>query len=101
MPDRVLYLFPDTNLFIQCLSLPEIDWALWDDFDEVHLLVCHPVQREIDNQKNRGNDRVGQRARKAYQAFRDIITGDDGFETIRQSGPRVKAVPGSNSTWRP
>ena len=69
MPNRALYLFPDTNLFIQCLPLQQIDWTQWDDFDEVHLLVSRPVQREIDNQKNRGNDRVGQRARKTYQTF--------------------------------
>ena len=90
MPTRVLYLFPDTNLFIQCLPLEQIDWAQWDDFDEVHLLVCRPVQREIDNQKNRGNDRVGQRARKTYQVFRNIAIGEDGYELIRESGPRVE-----------
>ena len=44
MPDQVLYLFPDTNLFIQCLPLQQIDWTLWSDFDEVHLLVSRPVQ---------------------------------------------------------
>ena len=90
MPARVLYLFPDTNLFIQCLPLEQIDWAQWDDFDEVHLMVCRPVQREIDNQKNRGNDRVGQRARKTYQVFRNIAVGEDGYELIRESGPRVE-----------
>ncbi len=90
MPNRALYLFPDTNLFIQCLPLQQIDWTQWDDFDEVHLLVSRPVQREIDNQKNRGNDRVGQRARKTYQTFRDIATGEDGYEVIRESGPRVE-----------
>ena len=90
MADRILYLFPDTNLFIQCSPLPEIVWTRWDDFDEVRLLVCRPVQREIDNQKNRGNDRVAQRARKTYRMFRDIATGEDGYEVIRESGPRVE-----------
>ena len=90
MPDKVLYLFPDANLFIQCLPLQQIDWAQWNDFDEVHLLVCRPVQREIDNQKNRGNDRVGQRARKTYRTFRDIATSADDYALVRESGPRVE-----------
>ena len=90
MTERILYLFPDTNLFIQCSPLPEIDWTRWDDFDEVRLLICRPVQREIDNQKNRGNDRVGQRARKTSRIFRDIATGEDGYEVIRESSPRVE-----------
>ena len=27
MADLILYLFPDTNLFIQCRPLPELGWA--------------------------------------------------------------------------
>jgi len=56
---QVLHLFPETNVFIQCRPLDELDWSAWAGFYEVHLVVCRPVQREIDNQKNRGNDRVG------------------------------------------
>ena len=89
MPNQVLYLFPDTNVFIQCLPLQQIDWTLWSDFDEVHLLVSRPVQREIDNQKNRGNDRVGQRARKTNRTFRDIANSADACALVRESGPRV------------
>ena len=90
MADHILYLFPDTNLFIQCLPLQDIDWTRWDDFDEVHLLVCRPVQREIDKQKNRGNDRVGQRARKVHGMFRDIAIGENGRQLFRESSPRVE-----------
>lgn len=75
MAVRVLYLFPDTNVFIQCRPLEDLDWSEWTDFDEVHLLVCRTVQREIDHQKNRGNDRVGRRARKVSSLFRDIVQG--------------------------
>ena len=87
-----LYLFADTNLFIQCRHLEELDWSLWPEFSEVHVIVSRPVQREIDNQKNRGNDRVGRRARKAYQLFRDIVTGEDGYAVVRESGPAVKLI---------
>ena len=62
MAKNTLYLFPDTNLFIQCRPLEQLDWAEWAEYAEVHLIVCRPVQREIDNQKNRGNNRVAQPA---------------------------------------
>ena len=50
MTARILSFFPDTNLFIQCRSLEELDWSEWADFEEVHLIVCRTVQREIDQQ---------------------------------------------------
>ena len=85
-----LYLFPDTNLFIQCLSLVELDWSLWPEYSEVHLIVGRPVQAEIDKQKNRGNDRVGRRARKTHGMFGEIITTEPGYRVIREADPVVK-----------
>lgn len=85
-----LYVFPDTNLFIQCLSLVELDWSLWSEYSEVHLIVGRPVQREIDNQKNRGNDRVGRRARKTYGMFREVVATEPGYQVIREADPAVK-----------
>ena len=90
MTKKILYLFPDTNLFIQCRPLQEIDWSGWASFEEIHLIVCRPVQREIDNQKNRGNDRVGRRARKIYKLFRRIALGTDNYELIPGTTPQVK-----------
>ena len=90
--EQILYLFPDTNLFIQCLALCELDWSKWNDFSEVHLVVCLPVQKEIDRQKRTGgeNTRVSRRARKTYSSlFRPIATGEKGFELIREADPRV------------
>ncbi len=91
-----LFLFPDTNLFIQCRPLNQIDWSLLGDFEEINLIVSRPVQREIDNQKNRGNDRVAQRARATYPLFRKIITGNLGYEQVNDAPP-VKLIisPGS------
>lgn len=83
-----LYLFPDTNVFIQCRSLNEVDWSEWGDFEQIHLIVCQAVQREMDGHKNRGNDRVGKRARKTCAVFRQIILNDQPYE-IRESSPRV------------
>ena len=86
-----LYLFVDTNLFIQCRNLSELDWSEWKDFSEVHLIVCLPVQREIDKQKMRGNNRVGRRARDTYSSlFRAIATGEKEYELIKEVQPQVK-----------
>ena len=92
MAVRVLYLFPDTNVFIQCRPLEDLNWSEWEGFEEVHLLVCRTVQREIDRQKSRGNDRVGQRARKYSSLFGDIVQSDTGYLQIRESHPKVKLL---------
>ena len=92
MSKQTLFLFPDTNLFIQCYPLEQLDWSALPPFEEVHLIVCRPVQREIDNQKKRGNSRVSQRARRTYTVFRDIITGNEDFLLVREANPRVKLL---------
>jgi hypothetical protein len=52
---KILYLFPDTGLLIQCLPLGELDWGRWTGFDEIHLIISRPIQKEIDKHKNGGN----------------------------------------------
>lgn len=88
----VLSLIVDTNVFIQCRPLQELSSSQWSSFEEVHLIVCRPVQQQIDNLKSRGNDRVGSRARRANSLFREIITGPDNFKLIRTTSPFVKLV---------
>lgn len=90
MASRILYLFPDTNLFIQCLPLHQLGWMAWKEFDEVHLMVSRPVQSEIDHQKNSGSDRLGRRARVASGILRDIILHGGGHKVVRDAGPLVK-----------
>ena len=51
-----------------------------------------PVQRQIDNLKNRGNDRVGSRARRAHALLREIIAGDDNYKLIQTTSPKVKLI---------
>ena len=90
MIEHILYLFPDTNVFIQCKPLNHLDWSDWKEFSEVHLLVSRPVQREIDNQKSRGNDRVANKARTTYTLFRKIIDSTQKYELVNSSSPTVK-----------
>ena len=89
---KILHLVPDTNLFIQCHDLGELDWSELGEFDEIHLIVCRPVQREIDRQKQRGNDRIGRRARKTYSMFREIIVDDRACKLIREADPLVRLL---------
>ena len=90
MSEKILYLFPDTNLFIQCKPLAELHWSEWSEFTEVHLIVCRPVTREIDDQKNRGNGRVAQRARSTYRLFAPLAEDEQDFLIIQNSKPVVK-----------
>ncbi|QDB99727.1 PIN domain-containing protein [Mesorhizobium sp. 8] len=89
MASRDLYLFPDTNFFIQCKDIGELPWDIWADRSLVRLIVCRPVQSEIDNHKGRGNDRVGRRARKAAGILREVIAAKTP-KIIRAEGPRVE-----------
>lgn len=89
MTARVLNFIVDTNLFIQCRPLEELDWSRWKEFDKIHLIITRAVLREIDNLKSRGNDRVGRRARKANSMFRPLVLGDKAHLLIRDSQPKV------------
>ena len=77
-----LYVFPDTNLFIQCHPLEQLNWAELGAYDEIRLIVCRTVQREIDRNKDRGNDRVGKRARTTNSLFRKVIQSTTGSEVV-------------------
>ena len=90
MPEQTLFLFPDTNFFIQCYPPSQLDWSDWKEFTEVNLIVCRTVQREIDNQKNLRNDRVGRKARATSSIFGTIIDGVEEYMLVRESTPVVK-----------
>ena len=87
MSTSSLHYFVDANLFLQCRPLEQLDWSPWDGFQEVRLIVSSPVLREIDNLKNKGNDRVGSRARETSSMFRRML--NDGKLVVRATGPRV------------
>ena len=83
-------LIPDTMFFIQCRSINELDWTAWEQYDEIHLVVCRPVQREIDKFKNYGNSRTGRRARKTSSIFKSIISGENDFHVLSETTPHIK-----------
>lgn len=87
---QTLTLFVDTNLFIQCPPLEDLNWALLDSSrcDSIVLIVSRPVQREIDNQKGKGGTRVGSKARSAASLFRQAILSQKDH-VVRETNPRV------------
>lgn len=85
----VLYLFPDTNFFMQCKPPEQLDWTMYSTYPEVHLLVCRPVQKEVDRLKNRGSDRLGGKARKTASLLRSIVLSDTKEFVARHKDPRV------------
>ena len=89
MDQRTLFLFPDSNLFIQCKPLQDLEWSAYAEFAEVHLVVCRAVQKEIDSLKNRGRDRVADRARKTSTFFRRILSTSDRRSVVCEESPRV------------
>lgn len=90
MNSSITYLIPDTNLFVQCRTLEELDWSAWSDFDEIHLIITRPVQKEIDNQKKSGNARLSKRARKTSGLFRKILSSSDEYILIHDRNPILK-----------
>jgi hypothetical protein len=87
---RILTLFPDTNIFIQCKSLSEIDWSVLGDFDQVDLVVTRPVQVEIDRQKGKGTGRLARRARATASEFGKALNCNDETLIIARGRPEVR-----------
>ena len=86
---NIVCLLLDTVFFIQCKPVGELDWSEWKEYDEVNLIVCRPVQRQVDRLKNEGNPRAARRARKANSLFRNVISGDSNFQIVKDSNPKV------------
>ena len=82
-----LYLFADSNLFLHYKPLHEIDWPKLGDFDDIEIVVCRTVQREIDELKDRREGRRSDRARRAASTFLEIA--QRGPQEQRAASPRV------------
>ena len=82
-----VYLFADSNLFLHYKPLHEIDWSLLGEFDDIEVVVCRTVQREIDDLKDAREGRRTDRARRAASAFLQIAR--QGPQEQRAASPRV------------
>lgn len=73
---KILYLVPDTNVFLQCKPLDQIDWTALGDWDQIEVLLTRPVQSEIDALKGKGNGRQASRARRASSLIRELLKAE-------------------------
>ena len=85
---KVLYLFPDTNVFFQCKPLEQVDWSPFGTWDSIQVVLTRPVQAEIDAFKGKGNGRQAARARTASSLIRQLLDAEDECMTLR-AGPKV------------
>ncbi len=94
----IVFLFPDTNIFLQCRDLEELPWKEVTDSDHVTLIVSRPVQEEVDRLKQNGNARRAKRARRTNSLFRKLLVEGEDSLVIRKSAPRVELVLARPST---
>lgn len=88
MSSGTVYLFPDTNVFIQCKPLEEVDWSLLGDWQHIELVVSAPVVAELDSLKGKGNNRQASRARAANTLLGRLL--EEGVDFIAlPTTPRV------------
>ena len=90
------FLFVDSNLFLQCRPLKELDWDSLVGRDEVTLLVPSAVLAELDKHKSDGNNRRAQKARGAIQFLNSILEAPDDTVVIRETPVKIiaKFAPG-------
>lgn len=106
MKPKEAYFIVDTNALIQCRWLDEVEWSDVTDSNEVRLIICRPVQREIDNLKG-SPGRRGKRARKIHSIIRQLLLSDIGHFEIRDGSPLVclsldlETQPDHNSSTKP
>lgn len=92
---KTLYVFPDTNVFVQCRKLNTLDWRDLGSYDKIVLLVTRPVIAEIDRQKGT-NGRLAKRARIANGLFTGFLSSDEVVIDTQGSGPTVVLALGQN-----
>src|SRR3546814_879423 len=91
---KALYVFPDTNVFVQCQSLEELAWSDLGTFDLIVLLLSSPVIGEIDRQKG-GAGRLAKRARTANTLIRRLLDEDSVAIKTKRKGPVVVVESGN------
>ena len=73
--------FLDSNIFLQCKELKTLPWEdLFDNNQELLLLIPRGAIKEIDNFKSQGNGRRSKKARTASTYIRSLITAANNLE---------------------
>lgn len=85
------FLFVDSNLFLQCRPLRDLDWDRLVGREEVTILVPSAVLAELDKHKSDGNSRRAQRARRALQFLASLLEAPDDTVIVRTTPTKVIA----------
>jgi hypothetical protein len=88
---KKLVLFPDTNIFIEAGDLKQLPW---DELatDEITLLVCAAVRKEVDDHKTSDKNRVRKRALQWNPEFRKLLRPVAVPLLLRENSPRVSVL---------
>jgi PIN domain len=88
---KKLVLFPDTNIFIEARDLKQLPW---DELatDEITLLVCAAVRKEVDEHKTSDKNRVRKRALQWNPEFRKLLRPRAVPLLLRENSPRVSVL---------
>lgn len=92
---KTLYVFPDTNVFVQCKQPEALGWCDLGEFDKIVLIVTRPVITEVDHQKS-GSGRLAKRAKLANSMFRKFLHNDEIEIKTQGKGPAVVVVLGQD-----
>ncbi len=85
------FYFLDTNLFLQCRPLADLDWRRFSGSEEVTLLISSVVLAELDKHKADGNNRRAQRARAALKFLDALLASDAETFVVQEKPVRVLA----------
>jgi rRNA-processing protein FCF1 len=85
------FLFVDSNLFLQCRPLQDLDWDRLVGREEVTILVPSAVLAELDKHKSDGNSRRAQRARRALKFLDSLLESPDDTVIVRTTPTKVIA----------
>lgn len=80
---------PDTNVFLQCRPLAEVDWREVTSDETVELVVVAQVYRELDRLKQGTSARRVRRARRWLELLRPVALGECDEVVLRERAPRV------------
>lgn len=82
--------FPDTNIFLQCKNLDELDWREITEANTIYLVIPRTVQLEIDELKQSSNKRRSKRARITNSLFKKIIESDSSKYILKETNPYIE-----------
>jgi hypothetical protein len=97
---KKLVLLPDTNVFIETKDLQQLPW---DELatDEITLLVCAAVRKEIDGHKTNERNRVRKRALEWNPEFKKLLRPGAPPLVLRENLPRVTLAMAPPSSGGP